>query len=69
MAVFTFLARQVLVQWGIIELKTFWAVFLQLVFSGAVGAVTYGLATYFLKSSELKTISDSFLKKFISLNK
>ena len=64
MAFFTFLTRQMLVQWGLIELETFWAVFLQLVLSGTVGAVTYGLMTYFLKSQELKIIYNSFLKKF-----
>jgi putative peptidoglycan lipid II flippase len=68
MAFFTFLTRQMLVQWGLIELETFWAVFLQLVLSGTVGAVTYGLMTYFLKSQELKVIFNSFLKKFVRPN-
>ena len=67
MAVFTFFARQALVQLNVIQLKTFWEVFLQLALSGAVGAVTYGIATYFLKSSELQAISSSLLKKFIYL--
>jgi len=69
MAVFTFFARQALVQLNIIQLKTFWEVFLQLALSGAVGAVTYGVATYFLKSSELQAIFDSFLRKFVSTAK
>jgi len=67
MAFFTFFARQALVQFNVIQLKTFWEVFLQLALSGAVGAVTYGIATYFLKSSELQAISSSLLKKFIYL--
>jgi len=65
MAFFTYLTRQLLVQWEIIELSTFWAVFFQLALSGAVGVLTYAGATYFLKSPELKTIYNSFIKKFL----
>ena len=66
MALFTYLTRQLLVQWGVIELQTFWAVLMQLVLSGVVGVATYAGSTYFLKSPEFKTIHNSFLKKFIS---
>ena len=65
MAFFTYLTRELLVQWEIIELNTFWAVFFQLALSGAVGVLTYAGATYFLKSPELKTIYNSFIKKFL----
>ena len=65
MAFFTYLTRQLLVQWEIIELSTFWAVFFQLALSGAVGVLTYAGATYFLKSPELKIIYNSFIKKFL----
>ena len=65
MAFFTYLTRQLLVQWEIIELNTFWAVFFQLALSGAVGVLTYAGATYFLKSPELKIIYNSFIKKFL----
>jgi len=62
-AVVTFLARQVF--GSIFPLQTFWEVFLQLIISGGAGALTYVGVAYYLKSSELKIITDSFLKKFI----
>jgi putative peptidoglycan lipid II flippase len=65
MSAFTLLARQILVQYNIIELETFWAVFLQLFLSGIVGAVTYAVVTHLLKSPENKIIVDSFLKKIL----
>lgn len=59
----TFITRQL---FGVIlNLQTFWGVFLQLAISGSVGVIVYIFASYKLKSSELKTIEDSFLKKFI----
>lgn len=61
----TFLARQLLVSWGIIELDTFWTVFLQLVFAGSAGAASYVVSAYLLKSPELEMIYNSFLKKFL----
>lgn len=64
MAFFTFLTRQILVQWGIIELSTFWGVFLQLALSGVVGVLAYGISAHFLNSPELKIIYNSFIKKF-----
>lgn len=64
MVAFTFLTRQLLVQYNLISLQTFWEVLLQLVLSGIVGVATYTAATYFLKSPEIKIIADSFLKKF-----
>jgi putative peptidoglycan lipid II flippase len=48
-----------------IGLEMFWGVLFQLVFTGGVGVVVYIGTAYFLKSSELQTISDSFIKKFI----
>ncbi|MDP3882681.1 MAG: murein biosynthesis integral membrane protein MurJ [Candidatus Staskawiczbacteria bacterium] len=63
MVVLTFLTRQVL--GSIMNLQTFWGVFLQLVFSGGIGVTTYAVVTHFLKSSENKMIVDSFLRKFL----
>lgn len=63
MAFFTFLTRQIL--GSILVLETFWGIFLQLAVSGIVAVAIYTLASFFLKSPELKTISDSFLKKFL----
>jgi putative peptidoglycan lipid II flippase len=65
MAVATFFARQLLVYLGLIQLETFWEVFLQLAFSGGVGVITYIVVSYLLKSSEMKLIFDSFLRRFI----
>lgn len=65
MAFFTYLIRQLLVQWGIIGLQTFWEVFIQLALSGAGGVAVYVVASHILKANELKMIYDSFLKKFI----
>jgi putative peptidoglycan lipid II flippase len=64
MTAFTFLTRQILVQYNLISLTTFWEVFLQLSLSGIVGVATYFIVTSFLKSPELKIINESFLKKF-----
>lgn len=69
MAFFTFFTRQALVQWGVIDLTTFWEVFLQLALSGIVGVVIYAAMTFLLKSDELRIIFDSFLGKFISPTK
>ncbi len=63
MFVLTFLTRQLL---GIIvSLQSFWGVFFQLAISGGVGVVVYIFISYLLKSPELKTIENSFIKKFI----
>jgi putative peptidoglycan lipid II flippase len=64
MVVFTFLTRQILVQYNLISLQTFWEVFLQLFLSSIVGVATYFVVTLLLKSPELKIIKDSLLKKF-----
>ena len=63
MFVFTFATRQLL--GSFVSLQTFWGVFLQLVLSAGVGVVVYIFSAYLLKSSELKTIEDSFIKKFL----
>jgi len=63
MVVLTFGVRQLL--GSIVSLQTFWGIFFQLVASGTVGVATYALSAHFLKSPETKTITDSFLKKFI----
>lgn len=63
MALSTFLIRQWL--GSSVSLQTFWGVFLQLTLSGIAGVIIYTAATFFLKSQELKIISDSFLKKFL----
>jgi putative peptidoglycan lipid II flippase len=63
MALSTFLIRQLL--GSSVSLQTFWGVFFQLVLSGIAGVAIYTAITFFLKSQELKTISDSFLKKFL----
>lgn len=65
MVAFTFLARQILVEYNIIRLNTFWAVFLQLILSGIVGVSAYTISVWKLKSPEVKTIADSFLRKFL----
>lgn len=64
MVFITFAARQVLGTF--LNLETFWGVFLQLVVSGAAGAAVYCATTMYLKSSEIETIKQSFLKKFLN---
>jgi len=64
MVVFTLAARQFL--GSIVDLKTFWEVLLQLAVSGIVGLAAYAATARILRSPELKTISNSFLKKFLS---
>ena len=64
MGILTFIVRQFL--GSVISLQTFWGILLQLVVSATIGVVTYAATTHFLKSSENKTIVDSFLKKFIA---
>ena len=49
---------------SIFVLQTFWEVFFQLILSGAAGAIVYVGMAYFLKSPELSTIYESFIKKF-----
>jgi len=63
MAILTFIVRQIL--GSVISLQTFWGIFFQLIISGTVGIATYAIATHLLKSPEAKTITDSFLKKFL----
>jgi len=63
MFIFTFAIRQLL--GSFVSLQTFWGVFLQLVLSASVGVAVYIFTTYLLKSPEIKTIEDSFLKKFL----
>jgi len=63
MVVVTFFVRQLL--GSVVSLQTFWGIFFQLIVSGSVGVATYATATHLLKSSESKTIVDSFLKKFL----
>lgn len=63
MSVVTFIIRQIL--GSVISLQTFWGIFFQLIISGTVGVVTYAVATHLFKSPESKTITDSFLKKFL----
>jgi uncharacterized membrane protein YadS len=63
MFVFTFLIRQFL--GSMMSLQTFWSVFLQLAICGITAVAVYIFISYKLKSQELKTIEDSFLKKFL----
>ena len=63
MFVLTYAVRQLV--GNVINTETFWGIFLQLVASGTVGVVTYAVAAHLLKSPESKTITDSFLKKFL----
>jgi putative peptidoglycan lipid II flippase len=53
---------------SIVSLQSFWGVFVQLILSGGAGLVGYCLASILLKSSEIKTISQSFFKKFLFNN-
>ena len=62
MALLTFLVRQWL--GSSVSLQTFWGVFFQLIASGAVGVATYIFVAYFLKSSEINILGNSFLSKF-----
>lgn len=62
MAVFVVLIRQSLVEYHLIQLQTFWGVFLQLAVSGMVGVFFYVITAYFLKSPELKTIKEFFFQ-------
>ena len=63
MAIPTILIRQWLVLFNFVSLQTFWGVFFQLVLSGVVGIIFYLSVSFILKSSELKTIKDSFFKR------
>ena len=63
MVVLTFATRQFL--GSIVSLQTFWGIFFQLAISGIVGIASYAASAHFLKSPETKTITDSFLKKFL----
>ncbi len=58
-----FLVRQGLIVFHIVELQTFFGVFLQLALSGIAGVVVYLLSSFFLKSAELKTIVGMFFRK------
>jgi hypothetical protein len=49
-----------LVIYNLIQLQTFFGVFLQLAISGIIGAVSYIVTAYLLKSEELKLIKESF---------
>ncbi|MDO8436001.1 MAG: murein biosynthesis integral membrane protein MurJ [bacterium] len=49
---------------NIVELKTFFAVFLQALLAGAAGIIVYILLSFFLKSPELKTFRISILGQF-----
>jgi len=60
--VVTFFVRQVLVDYNIIDLRTFLGVFWQLVISGLSGVFSYILVSHLLKSEELKTIKTSFFR-------
>ncbi len=62
-ALVTLLARQGLVAYHIINMQTFFGVFLQLVASGAAGIICYIIVSYLLKSDELNTIKELFFKK------
>lgn len=63
MVILTFITRQLL--GSIVSLQTFWGIFFQLIVAGAVGVVTYAIATHLLKSQESKAITDSLLRKFL----
>ena len=60
-AIISFFVRQLI--GSSLDLQMFWPVFLQLTISGLAGVITYITASYFLKSPELATIYNSFLKK------
>ena len=56
MAIAILIVRQELISLNIIQLQTFWGVFVQLAISAVAGGVTYLLASYFLKSKELSSL-------------
>lgn len=60
----TFLARQILITYNIVNLQTFLGVFFQLAFSGVLGITCYIGMAFILKSPELEMIKQSFLPKF-----
>ncbi len=62
MAIATFLVRQLLIQYNIINLQTFLGVFLQLILAGGLGIICYIAMSFFLKSEELKKIKTIFFK-------
>jgi len=67
MAVAVFIMRQIV--GSLINLQSFWAVFLQLILSGGTGLVVYFYLTHLLKSPENKIIIDLFWKKFFYSSK
>ncbi len=62
MAVAILLIRDGLIKYNIINLQTFLGVFLQLILSGGLGALCYIIASFILKSEELKKIKSLFFK-------
>lgn len=65
MIVVTLFARQSLIIFNIVKLETVLGIFLQLAFCGVAGLITYVGVSYFLKSSELQTIKESFFGRKI----
>jgi len=65
MAVVLLSARQLLVQFNIVQLQAFWGVFLQLAVSGGLGLVAYVATALILKSPEIHMIGESFFKRFL----
>lgn len=57
-----FLARQIVITYNIVNLQTFFGVFFQLAFSGAVGLACYIGMAFILKSPELEMIKQSFFR-------
>ncbi len=52
--------------WGnFMSLQNFWSIFFQLVLSGIAGVAVYALVSLKLKSPEVKTFADSFIRKFL----
>ena len=63
MAVCALFVRQGLVRYDIINLQTFFGVFLQLLLTAFTGIIFYVLVSFLLKSLELQAITEAFLKK------
>ena len=60
MGVVIFLVRDSLVRYHFVGLQTFWGVFVQLAVSGGFGVICYTVASFLLKSEELRKLKSLF---------
>ncbi|MBI1866584.1 MAG: murein biosynthesis integral membrane protein MurJ [Candidatus Staskawiczbacteria bacterium] len=67
-AAVTFLARQIVISYNLVNLQTFLGVFFQLAFATSAGIICYIGISFILQSPELEMIKNSFFPKFFKKN-